>query len=128
MPELQDSADAFEDPRALVQRTRRRMNDLVMQKYSDDDILAAAAEMGMERGAGAVMLGEVKVQRVADKRKQAMRGMTIGGLWLAGGLAITITLWITMGMGLQIRLGFLPIAYGGYQLVTNFLAHKNAKP
>ena len=122
------SKNEWEDPRALSQRARRRVNDLVMQKYSDEDILAAVAEMGLDRGPGGIMLGEVKVQRVADKRKKAVRGMMIGAVWLVCGLAASIALWITMGMAGQMRIIWLAAGYGGYQIVSNLLAYRNAQP
>ncbi len=120
--------DAFEDPRALSQRARRRINDLIVQKYGDDDILSVVADMGVERAPGEVLLGEVKIQRVADKRKKAVRGMMIGTVWLVCGLAASIALWITMGMNGQMRIIWLAAGFGGYQVVNNFLAYRNAQP
>ncbi len=121
-------ADTFQDPAVLTQRVRRRMHDLVKNKYSDDDILAESGQMGMAAEPARTLLDQVKVQRVADKRKAAVRGALIGGVWLAISGAILIAMFMTGGPALQFRIIWAAAAFGVYLIGSNIIAWRNAKP
>ncbi len=124
----QVEADSFQDPAVLSQRVRRRMHDLVKNKYGDDDILKESGQMGMASEQASVLLDHVKVQRVADKRKAAMRGAMIGGVWLAISGAILIAMFVTGGPAFQLRIIWTAAAFGVYLIGSNLLAWRNAKP